>query len=57
MEHSWPGEMAKCAAFTCHEGVISTDAMRAPLMQLNTKEKESFLKIMEEYKRNLSVVV
>lgn len=50
---SWPEEMAKCTAFACHEGVISTDAMRVPLMQLNPKEKENFLKIMEEYKRNL----
>lgn len=54
LAHSWPDEMAKCTAFACHEGVISTDAMRAPLMQLNLEEKESFLKVMEEYKNNLS---
>lgn len=54
LAHSWPDEMAKCTAFACHEGVISTDAMRAPLMQMNPEEKEKFLKVMEEYKKNLS---
>lgn len=53
LAYSWPEEMAKCTAFACREGVIATDAMRAPLMQLDPEEKEGFLKIMEEYKKNL----
>lgn len=57
LAHSWPGEMAKCAAFVYHEGVIAADAMRAPMMQLPPAQKEEFLNIMEEYKRNLSVIL
>lgn len=53
LAYSWPEEMAKCTAFAYHEGVISSDTMRAPLMQLNSEEKESFLNVMEEYKKNL----
>lgn len=53
LAYSWPLEMHKCAAFTHHEGIIATDVMRAPMLQMNNKEKESFLEIMEEYKKNL----
>lgn len=53
LAHSWPLEMHKCAAFVCQEGVIATDTMRAPLLQMNTEQKGRFLGIMDEYKKNL----
>lgn len=53
LAHSWPLEIHKCAAFVCQEGVIATDTMRAPMLQLKSEEKRAFLEIMDEYKKSL----
>lgn len=43
-------EMAKCKAYLCHEGIIATDIMRAPMKQISTQEKETLFSGMEGYK-------
>lgn len=53
LAYSWPAEMAKCAAFAYHEGIISSDHMREPLMQMKIKEKEEFLRVMEDYLKHV----
>lgn len=47
-------EMKKCKAFLCHEGIIATDTMRAPMQQMKEREKKEFFEGMESYKKNLS---
>lgn len=43
-------EMAKCKAYLCHEGVIATEAMRAPMKPVPAEEKEVLFAGMEGYK-------
>lgn len=44
-------ELKKCKVFLHREGVIASDAMRAPLKQLGENEKECFYRGMEGYKK------
>lgn len=43
-------EMAKCKAYLCHEGIIATDAMRAPLKSISASDKALLFAGMEKYK-------
>lgn len=43
-------EMAKCTAYLCHEGVIATDTMRAPMKQVSAEDKDVLFSGMEGYK-------
>lgn len=43
-------EMAKCKAYLYHEGIIANDTMRAPMKQVNQKDKDILFSGMEKYK-------
>lgn len=43
-------EMAKCKAYLYHEGIIANDTMRAPMKQIDQKDKEVLFSGMEKYK-------